>query len=108
MAPSLAGSARFVQPSVTFRCSSAAYAHVRRSRGFGPDPRGAVYWTLFNDSSTLQKGLLRPDYKGLHVDPSAAVTELISEGAVRTVESGWELELASQEAKVIELMLGKK
>src|SRR5271165_5737216 len=32
MAPSLAGSARFVQPSVTFRCSSAAYAHVRRSR----------------------------------------------------------------------------
>jgi hypothetical protein len=70
---------------------------------FGTGARGAIYFTLFNDSTTVQKGFLRADCEELHLNPDAKADELVSGSALRAAPAGWEIELRPQEAKAVEL-----
>src|SRR5258708_30690430 len=76
------------QPVTYARCEN-SQVWVER---FGPDARGAIYFTLLNDSSTVQKGFLRAEDKPLHLAPSAQATELISGRTLRGGQSVWEVE----------------
>ncbi|MGA2866977.1 MAG: hypothetical protein ABSF95_21080 [Verrucomicrobiota bacterium] len=69
---------------------------------FGPDPAGAVYFTLFNDTATGQTGALRADTAALRMTGAATAQELVSGNALPAA-AAWELSLPPQETKVIEL-----
>ncbi len=75
---------------------------------FGPDGQGRIYFTLFNDSSTAQKGFVWPDNKVLHLESNITATELVSGIEVVAKPRGWEMELRPQEARVVALMQGDK
>jgi len=61
----------------------------------------ATYFTVFNDSATLQAGVLRPD-RSARLEPGAPATELVSNSAVRSALMEWDVQLAPQQVKVIE------
>lgn len=90
------------RPVTGARCDNARIWVER----FGPNAQGAVYLTVFNDSATVQKGLLRAEQNVLRVEPGAA-TELLSRTPIQSVRGAWDIELAPQEAKVFRLLTQK-
>jgi len=69
---------------------------------FGPDRTGTLFFTLFNDRDTRQRGTLRIDSSsaGL-IDPVTAL-EMISNGPIENIGS-WNVQLEPQESKVVEV-----
>jgi hypothetical protein len=70
---------------------------------FGPHTRGAVYFTLFNDTPAVQRGTLNLNLAVLRLPAQAKVRELISRKPVERVGNRWVLELRPQEVAVLEL-----
>jgi hypothetical protein len=71
---------------------------------FGPDPKRAIFITLFNDTASRQQGFLRLTPDVLKPEKPVAARELLS-GAALPAADLWPIELAPQEVKVLELEL---
>jgi hypothetical protein len=66
---------------------------------FGPDARGIVYLTLFNDSDTAHSGHVLIDNRALGLARGARPQPLLGSEPART-GAGWEVTLESQQAAV--------
>ena len=67
---------------------------------FGPDAKGTVYLTCFNDSAQPQRGELTPDPKLLPLTGQAVPTELLTGQFPARTGTGWPISLGPQEVAV--------
>jgi hypothetical protein len=68
---------------------------------FGPDARGAVYFTLHNDTRAPQAGRLRLELAALGLAGTPRAQELVAGQSVTWAADGLRVSLAPQETKVI-------
>jgi hypothetical protein len=68
---------------------------------FGPDANGATYFTLFNDTETMQSGLLKVDLEALRLSPRETLDELVGERSAGRLGDGWYLFLEPGQVAVI-------
>ena len=85
------------QPVTDATCDNAAILVER----YGPNERGAVYFTLLNDTAQEQSGDLRSDSKALRLPHGCVARELIGGERLTPADGGWAVRLAPQEAKVL-------
>ncbi len=87
------------QPVTEARCDNAKILVER----FGPGADGAIYFTLFNDSTEPQSGTLSVSGAAFPKGESPAARELLSSQPVSRTGTGWPVQLKPQEAAVIQL-----
>jgi hypothetical protein len=68
---------------------------------FSPDPGGAVFLTLLNDSPDTQSGTVTADLKALGMKGPASTRELVSGNAVTPSGPGWKFCLRPHQAEVL-------
>jgi hypothetical protein len=69
---------------------------------FGPDRTGTLFFTLFNDRDTRQRGTLRIDSSSAGLIDPVTAREMISNGPIENIGS-WNVQLEPQESKVVEV-----
>ena len=68
---------------------------------FGPEPDGAVFLTLLNDTADPQSGTVTADLKALGLKQPASARELVSGNAATPSGHGWRISLRPQQAEVL-------
>jgi len=70
---------------------------------FGPEPGGAVFLTLLNETAYAQSGSVTADLKALGLKQPASARELVSGNAATPLSGGWKVSLRPQQAEVLHL-----
>jgi hypothetical protein len=68
---------------------------------FGPEPDGAVFLTLLNNTAAPQSGTVTADLKALALKQPASARELVSGNAATPSGQGWRISLRPQQAEVL-------
>ncbi|HQE89716.1 MAG TPA: hypothetical protein PLI04_06055 [Verrucomicrobiota bacterium] len=68
---------------------------------FGPDPGGAVWLTLFNDTPHPQTGVITADLKALGLKRHPRARMLLSGTPAKPQPGGWQVSLSSQQAEIL-------
>ena len=74
-----------------------------RVERFGPDAHGVVYFTLFNDSSAVQNGVLTPEPAVLSRAHSSAIRELVFGRELRGSDGAWPVTLDPESAWLLRI-----
>jgi hypothetical protein len=85
------------QPLTYATCSN---SNIRVER-FGPEPGGAVFLTLLNDTAKAQSGTLTVDLKALGLKRTALARPLISASAPTPLRHSCHVSLRPQQAEVL-------
>jgi len=73
---------------------------------FGPDARGTVYLTLFNDTAQRRTGTLSVDAAALRLDGALSARELVCDTPLGNAAT-WQVSLGPQEARLVRLSMGR-
>jgi hypothetical protein len=68
---------------------------------FGPEPGGAVFLTLLNDTADTQSGTVTADPHALGLKQPVSARKLVSGNAATPSGHGWRISLHPQQAEVL-------
>jgi hypothetical protein len=85
------------QPLTHAACDN---SNIRVER-FGPEPGGAVFLTLLNDTADPQSGTVTAELKALRLKQPASARELVSSNAATPSGHGYQISLRPQQAEVL-------
>lgn len=75
---------------------------------FGPDANGTRYYTLFNDSTETQTGVLAEEGSAAERPWESVATELVSGTVPTRTSGGWRVELSPQGAVAVQVSRGPR